>query len=48
MFVADQFNLELARQFRNDAERRAADHRLIQDLEADQPLRSRILRVIVG
>ena len=48
MFVADRIALDLARQLRNDAEERAANHRLVQSLDADHSLRSRILRVVVG
>ena len=48
MFVADRIALDLARQLRNDAEERAANHRLLQSLEADQSLRSRILGVVIG
>ncbi len=48
MFGSDQLALDLARQFRNDAERRAANHRLIQGLSSDERSGNRLLRVVVG
>lgn len=48
MFAEDRVALDLARQLRNDAERRAAHHRLLQTVDADQSFWSRMLHTVVG